>query len=104
MSKYDRCSVCGYSEHGGSNDANPGDNGRVYPRRTPGPHAWDYLCDVCADQIVAEPAQEEEPVDELPLDGEVPNLEQETEYEEINWQEELDGDDNFNRKQPFHDE
>lgn len=44
-------------------------------------------------------------MDELPLeDGEVPNLEQDTEYEEINWQEELDGDDNFNRKQPFHDE
>lgn len=85
----------------------PGVNGDVYPRVVGATKHIDMLCDTCDAQIVAAGSiVAEDGVDrrnELPVDGEVPTLEQETEYETINWEEEFE-DADFNRKQPFHDE
>lgn len=70
------------------------------------------MCDTCNDEIVedlgeAHGKKEVSDMDKLPVtDGSVPTLDKEydDDQEVYDWKEELDGDSDFNRKQPFHDE
>lgn len=74
MAKYDRCSICDYSESTGSGIAgtNPGSQGRVRRRGD------DFLCDLCSTEIQSAiytpPATDEGEVEHTPEDDDGPQV------------------------------